>query len=119
MYTSPLLINESPLQVLPSLAKKIGLNEALFLQQLHEQLKFPKKTYEDRRWIYNTFEEWEIKLPFWSKKTIKRIVKKLKDSGIIIVKKLSINRSDRTNWYSIDYKELKLLLSEQLETILS
>ena len=31
---SKLLINESPLQVQPSLAMAIGLNEAIFLQQL-------------------------------------------------------------------------------------
>ena len=32
---SKLLINEHPLQVLPSLATKIGLNEAIVLQQIH------------------------------------------------------------------------------------
>ena len=30
-----LLISEPPLQVLPSLAVKIGLNEAIVLQQIH------------------------------------------------------------------------------------
>lgn len=30
-----LLINESPLQVLPSLAIQVGLTEAILLQQLH------------------------------------------------------------------------------------
>lgn len=30
-----LLINEPPLQVLPTLAKTIGLNEAIVLQQVH------------------------------------------------------------------------------------
>ena len=30
-----LLINEPPLQVLPSLAAKIGLDNAIFIQQLH------------------------------------------------------------------------------------
>jgi len=32
---SNLLIQEVPLMVLPTLATKIGLNEAMFLQQLH------------------------------------------------------------------------------------
>ena len=32
---SRLLINENPLQVLPTLAVKIGLNEAMILQQMH------------------------------------------------------------------------------------
>ena len=29
------LINEYPLQVLPSLCKKVGINEAIFIQELH------------------------------------------------------------------------------------
>ena len=33
--SSKLLIDEPPLQVLPSLALKIGLNEAIILQQVH------------------------------------------------------------------------------------
>lgn len=32
---SKLLISESPLLVLPSLAETIGLNEAIVLQQIH------------------------------------------------------------------------------------
>jgi hypothetical protein len=32
---SKLLIDEPPLQVLPTLAVRLGLEEAIFLQQLH------------------------------------------------------------------------------------
>ena len=39
---SNLLINESPLQVLPTLATYIGLNEAIFLQQVHYWLRIDK-----------------------------------------------------------------------------
>jgi len=37
--SSSLLINESPLQVLPSLAVLVGLNEAIVLQQTHYWIK--------------------------------------------------------------------------------
>jgi len=53
-----LLIDEPPLQVLPGLAKAIGLNEALFLQQLHYWVDKSAHVYEDRRWIYNTASGW-------------------------------------------------------------
>lgn len=36
---SKLLIDDYPIQVLPKLAKEIGLNEAIFLQQVHYWLK--------------------------------------------------------------------------------
>ncbi|WP_249366800.1 hypothetical protein [Neobacillus rhizophilus] len=32
---SKLLINENPVMIIPSLAVKIGLNEAVILQQIH------------------------------------------------------------------------------------
>ena len=53
-----LLISEQPLQVLPGLAAKIGLNEAIFLQQLHYWLVKSKHEHDELRWVYNTYEEW-------------------------------------------------------------
>ncbi|MCP6757123.1 replication protein RepO, partial [Klebsiella pneumoniae] len=56
-----LLINEPPLQVLPSLAKAIGLNEALILQQIHYWLnpKHNQNLFKGRYWVYNTYEQWQ------------------------------------------------------------
>jgi hypothetical protein len=45
--TSRLLIHEPALQVLPSLAVAIGLNEAIFLQQLHYWLVSSKHEHEE------------------------------------------------------------------------
>ena len=60
-----LLISEPPLQVLPSLAKKIGLNEAIVLQQLHYWLdpKRNKNLHENLHWVYNTYEQWQKQFP--------------------------------------------------------
>jgi len=55
-----LLINENPLQVLPGLAKMIGLNEAIFLQQLHYWLDKSAHNLDERRWIYNTAAGWKV-----------------------------------------------------------
>ena len=43
MSTSPLLINEHPLMVLPSLATAVGLNQAIVLQQVHYWLDLNRK----------------------------------------------------------------------------
>lgn len=126
---SKLLIDESPLQVLPSLACIIGLNEAIFLQQLHYWLKTSptKKEHEGRvrSWIYNTYHSknsgngnttgWESNFPFWSARTIMRIVESLRDKKLIITTdELNGSRTNRTLWYTIDYDEL-----EKLSTVTS
>ena len=67
---SKLLMNEVPLMVQPSLAVKIGLNEALFLHQLHYWLDRSNKVVEGKRWVYNTVEEWHEQFPFWSVRTL-------------------------------------------------
>ena len=65
-------ISEPPLEVLPTLARAIGLNEAIILQQLHCRLERSDHEHEGRRWVYNTLEQWQEQCPFWSIPTIKR-----------------------------------------------
>lgn len=81
-----LLIQEPPLQVLPSLAVKIGLNEAIVLQQLWYLLRNPKfgKRIDEKQWIFNTVDQWRADFfPFWSGPTIKRIFASLKRQELI------------------------------------
>lgn len=103
---SKLLINESPLQVLPSLAVAIGLNEAILLQQLHYWLGHSTVTEGGKRWVYNTLEEWQKQLPFWSVATIKRAFSTLCELGIVERQQLSKDRRDKTNYYTINYPAL-------------
>jgi len=116
MNTSPLLINESPLQVLPSLAEEIGLNEAIALQQLHYWVSHNQKQgnphhfHDARWWSYNTAEEWKAKnFPFWSIPTIKRTFKNLCDRNLVLTAKLHKDRYNHTKWYTIDYEVLNQL----------
>lgn len=101
--TSNLLINEPPLQVLPTLAKTIGLNEAIILQQVHYWLnpQFNKNLYEDRHWVHNTLAQWQLQFAFWSIPTIKRTIGSLEDTGLL----LSFSPRDfrRTKYYAINY----------------
>ena len=110
---SNLLINEPPLQVLPSLANKIGLNEAIVLQQVHYWLAHAKTKYDGKMWIYKTFERWrEQDFKFWSKRTIERIFKKLTDMGLLLVEKLADNKQNRVNFYTINYEELNRISAD-------
>lgn len=99
-----LLIQEEPLQVLPSLAVAIGLNEAIFLQQLHYWLRHSRNERDGKLWVYNTFEEWQGQMPWWSTRTIMRIVDKLRRRGLVETS-ANYNRVaiDKTLWYTINY----------------
>ena len=106
---SKLLINENPLVLLPSLAVIVGVNQAIFLQQVNYWLQTSKHKFDGRKWTYNTVDEWLIQFPFFSKKTLERVISSLVEMDVLLVKKLSSNPRDRTNYYSIDVEKLELL----------
>ena len=83
-----LLLNESPLIILPSLALEIGLNEAIFLQQLHYWVLKSSINFDNKNWVYRTTKEWEKEFPFWSVSTIKRVISSLKKMNILVVKRV-------------------------------
>lgn len=101
-----LLLNESPLIVLPSLAAEIGLNEAMMLQQIHYWLNRSENIRDGHRWVYKSVREWQKEFPFWSTNTIDRTLKKLEKQELIIVGIYNKYKTDRTKWYTIDYSKI-------------
>ena len=116
---SKLLINEQPLQVLPTLAKAIGLNESIVLQQVHYWLenarkgKNKSKFKNGKYWVYNSYPEWrKTNFPFWSIPTIKRIFLNLEDQEYLESAQFEGNK--RRKWYTINYEKVDEL-EAQLE----
>ncbi|QDF28976.1 hypothetical protein [Halarcobacter anaerophilus] len=110
------LVEKTKLTIEPNLAKEIGLNEAIFIKQLDYWLKKSTKLIDDKKWVFNTVDQWQIQFPFWSKNTVIRTIEKLKKNGCIYVKQLDTNLLNRTNWYSINYEkieELKLKINKE------
>lgn len=106
-----LLINEYPLQVLPSLAVEVGLNEAMILQQIHYWLNTSKHHHDGKKWIYNSYPEWQKQFPFWSERTIKRIFGSLEKQNLLHVGNYNKAGFDRTKWYSVNYETLNKLVA--------
>lgn len=102
-----LLIQEPPLQVLPSLAKAIGLNEAIVLQQIHYWLRKSNNVKDGHKWIYNTYNAWQKQFPFWSIPTIRRTITSLEKQGVIVTGSFNKAGFDKTKWYRIDYQKLE------------
>jgi hypothetical protein len=110
---SKLLLDEQPLVVLPQLAKLIGLNEAIIVQQIHYWNEINKKNNNNFRdgyhWTFNSYQQWIEQFPFWSEKTIKRTITGLENIGIIVSGNYNKMKIDRTKWYRIDEKMLEKL----------
>lgn len=102
-----LLLDEHPLVIIPSLAEKIGLNEAIVLQQLHYWLEKSTNVKEEKRWVYNTYGDWVKQFPFWSETTIRRTITKLEKEGYIQSGKFNKMKIDNTKWYTIDYNRVE------------
>jgi len=119
---SKLLINQPPLQVLPDLAVKIGLNEAIILQQLHYWVERSVNIIEDKKWVYNDYAAWREQFPFWSEKTIQRSFLALEKLGIVTSKQFekytsNYTKRNRRKWYTIDYARFAEFEKEEpLET---
>ena len=115
-----------------SLAVEIGVNEAIFIQKLHQLIISKKNRHNEGgfRWYFNTFDTWQKEyFPYWSEKTIIRIVYKLRGEAVdehgklkkeqipaLIVTTDEHNKlkyyKDHTLWYRINYVELHKLLTK-------
>lgn len=104
---SKLLIDDYPIQVLPKLAIEIGLNEAIILQQIHYWLNQSNHNHDGKKWIYNTYDDWNKQFPFWSVMTIRRTITSLEKQNLILIANYNKAGFDKTRWYSIDYEEVE------------
>lgn len=107
------------MQVMPTLATLIGLNESIILQQVHYWLKHKEKAGQDyidgHYWVYNTYEQWQEQFPFWSVMTIRRTMTKLENKGLLLARNYNRAGFDKTKWYTIDYDALNNLGSPSVQ----
>ena len=85
---SKLLLDEEPMVVQPSLAKLLGINQAIILQQMHYWLKINQKKgspqIDGYYWTYNTYQEWANQFQWLSAESIKRFILDLENKGVVI-----------------------------------
>ena len=105
-----LLSDKYPIYFSAEIAKKIGLNEAIVLQQIHSWVLNNKKNninFKDGYyWTYNSYKKWDKVFIFLSESTIIRTIKKLEKSNLLIVKNYNKMKGDRTRWYRVNLEAL-------------
>lgn len=131
-----LLINESPLVLLPTLAQILGLRGAVVTQQVHYWLDLFEKArdkahfHEGRWWVWNSAEAWHTNFPFWTPAVIRSILdllrqpyeprdrkrgkaiaqdRRLRRKAVLLTATFNKKPYDRTLWWTIDYAELSRL----------
>lgn len=114
MNNNTLLVDESPLLTLPTLAVAVGDDaEAIILQQIHYLANIVvHNAREGYRWVYKSYSAWQRVLPWLTVDTIRNKMRKLKEKGLIITAKFSNRMYHNTLWYRIDYARLQELLDE-------
>ena len=101
--SSQSLLSEPALYLMPFLAQRMSICEALFVQQVHYWgRKSCIRDAEGDRIVCYTYEHWQKQFPFLSTRWLKEIVRKLESDHWIVV-----DRKPSYNTYKIDPKYSK------------
>lgn len=108
-----LLIDEHPLQVLPKFAAAVGLNIAMWVQQVHYwQMSNSSKVGKvvgDRKWIYNTIEDWLEQFPFWSYSTLQRTIAEAAAYGLVYAATPGSTDGDHGRWFTVNHAAIAVI----------
>jgi DNA-binding PadR family transcriptional regulator len=109
-------MDETPIMFQPSLAKLVGLHEAIVLQTLRFWCsnKRSGKLIDGERWIYNSAAEWrELSFPFWSTKTIGDIFLTLERMGLVRSEQFDLKQGKARKYYTLTQSALTILTVEK------
>jgi len=112
-----LLLDESPIVFQPTLAKLIGLSEAIVLQTLQYYCNNKKcgKVVDGKRWIYNTYEEWqELAFPFWTPRSIAETFRILEKMGFVASEKFDKLNGMNRKYYTITDSAKTFLTTDKI-----
>ena len=89
-----------------AVAEMYGVDGAVFISRLQfwieKNAANDRHYHEGRYWTYNSLRAMEKLFPFWSRRQIERIVKNLKDKGVLLTANYARVSCDRTLFYALD-----------------
>ncbi len=107
-------------------AKDFDVDTAIFLNNMAFWINYlianrndPKQKnhyFESKYWLYNSYTDWSILFPYYSRKQMRRIIENCFNNGLIIKGNFNNKRYDKTNWYTMTEKALEYYptLKEQI-----
>ena len=124
-----LLINKDSVLLLNlDLVDKIGLNEAIFLQQLHYWIEIKQRSAQAGEPIAKAkaqkmqengrrvITSWSEDFSFWSTKTVQRTINSLVESGFVLKGNYNKLKMDKTVWLTIDYDKLGSQITDKAQS---
>lgn len=116
MKTHPLLIAEESVSFLPSLAKLLGLHEAIVVQQLHLHLRTVGRDIDGIFWAINPVPIWHRERLIWmSESLIRRTLTALEERRLVRSRQGSTRATDA---YTLDYDQLNALFDSPSDSAL-
>lgn len=95
-----------------AVAEMYGVDGAVFISRLQfwieKNAANDRHYHEGRYWTYNSLRAMEKLFPFWSRRQIERIVKNLKDKGVLLTANYARDTHDRTLFYALDESKLPI-----------
>lgn len=119
---SEILLNDEFVAIPLNVGKALGdFDEAVFLQFIYRWCLNAEKNNRDHNfkegyyWTYMTYEEIHEQLPMFSVSKIKRMIKSVKEKGVLKVGSFNKTGYDRTNWYRVDIDTLNKLVYHKVK----
>jgi len=113
----PPLMEDIAIPVYPMLAKTLGINEAVVIQQIYFHINVKANSsnsnhfYEGRWWVYNSYQQWcDNHFPWLTPRGLQAIMMNLEEKGILLSVQSLGNRWDRRKWYTLNLKVLEAIL---------
>lgn len=101
------------------IAGEYGIHEALILKHIYYWYKRNKANeqnyYDGTYWSYNSYKAFCDTFEYLNSRQIKYAIKKLEDNNLIIIGNYNKNSFDKTNWYSMTEKGIKLIEESTLD----
>ena len=118
-HSIPALMDENPISFYPNLARVLGVNEAIVLQQIwfyvnvNRENESERHFHEDKWWVYNSYKQWSKRFfPWLTPRGVQSIILNLEKFKILESKQGFQDRNDRRKWYTVNRDELAKVLEE-------
>ena len=98
------------------MAEHYGVDNAIMIWNLSYWIQHNEANgmhyHDGRTWTFNSVDAFTKIFPFWSKGQIRRILKSLEESGVIMTGNYNASAYDRKTWYAFTDSFLQMHLSK-------